>query len=66
QRLWSTTSIVAFDENYNRRVAGFSTVEAFYEWCDCLPHLPKLCVPMIFLNAEDDPIIPRSLWKPVK
>ncbi|KJH43319.1 hypothetical protein DICVIV_10668 [Dictyocaulus viviparus] len=66
QRLWSATSIVAFDENYNRRVAGFQSVEAFYEWCDCLPHLLKLRVPMIFLNAEDDPIIPRALWEPVK
>lgn len=66
QRLWSTTSIVAFDENYNRRVTGFSTLEAFYEWCDCLPLIPKLSIPMIFLNADDDPLIPRSLWKPVK
>lgn len=66
QRLWAATSIVAFDENYNRRVAGFQTLEGFYEWCDSLPHLQDIRVPMIFLNAEDDPIIPRSLWEPVK
>ncbi|EYC41142.1 hypothetical protein Y032_0580g247 [Ancylostoma ceylanicum] len=66
QRLWAATSIVALDENYNRRVAGFPNVESFYEWCSCLPLLPNLRVPMIFLNAEDDPIIPRCLWEPVK
>lgn len=66
QRLWAATSIVALDENYNRRVAGFQNVESFYEWCSCLPLLPSLRVPMIFLNAEDDPIIPRCLWEPVK
>ncbi|KAK6058357.1 hypothetical protein COOONC_04075 [Cooperia oncophora] len=66
QRLWSATSIVAFDENYNRRVAGFQSLEAFYSWCDSLPHLPKLQVPMIFLNAKDDPIVPECLWEPVK
>ncbi|WKX91923.1 hypothetical protein Q1695_010173 [Nippostrongylus brasiliensis] len=66
QRLWSATSIVALDENYNRRVSGFSSLESFYAWCDSLPHLPELQVPMIFLNAEDDPIVPRSLWEPVK
>ncbi|KAK5972360.1 Abhydrolase domain-containing protein 2-A [Trichostrongylus colubriformis] len=66
QRLWSATSIVAFDENYNRRVAGFQNLEAFYAWCDSLPLLPSIKVPMIFLNAEDDPIVPRCLWEPVK
>ncbi|XGW23442.1 hypothetical protein V3C99_005573 [Haemonchus contortus] len=66
QRLWSATSIVAFDENYNRRVAGFQNLESFYSWCDSLPLLSKLRVPMIFLNAEDDPIVPRCLWEPVK
>ncbi|VDM81340.1 unnamed protein product, partial [Strongylus vulgaris] len=65
-RLWAATSIVALDENYNRRVAGFSNVDSFYEWCSCLDHLPKLKVPMIFLNAEDDPLIPSCLWEPVK
>ncbi|PIO64904.1 hypothetical protein TELCIR_13449 [Teladorsagia circumcincta] len=43
-----------------------SSVSEFYAWCDSLPHLPKLQVPMIFLNAEDDPIVPACLWQPVK
>ncbi|CAJ0592965.1 unnamed protein product [Cylicocyclus nassatus] len=66
QRLWAATSVFALDENYNRRVAGFPNVETFYEECSCLDHIHKLKVPMIFLNAEDDPIIPKCLWEPVK
>ncbi|GMR53233.1 hypothetical protein PMAYCL1PPCAC_23428, partial [Pristionchus mayeri] len=66
QRLWSATSIVALDEVYNRRVNGFDSLDSFYQWCSCLPLLDQLKVPMIFFNAQDDPIIPRSLWEPVK
>ncbi|PAV60675.1 hypothetical protein WR25_14433 [Diploscapter pachys] len=66
QKLWAATSILSFDEHYSRRVHGFDSVESFYEWVDCLPHIPKLQIPMIFLNAEDDPLVPQSLWQPVK
>ncbi|GMT28028.1 hypothetical protein PFISCL1PPCAC_19325, partial [Pristionchus fissidentatus] len=66
QRLWSATSIVALDELYNRRVNGFDSLDNFYTWCSCLPMLDDLKVPMIFFNAQDDPIIPRTLWEPVK
>uniref|UniRef100_A0A183GBH4 AB hydrolase-1 domain-containing protein n=1 Tax=Heligmosomoides polygyrus TaxID=6339 RepID=A0A183GBH4_HELPZ len=58
QRLWAATSIVAFDENYNRRVAGFQTLEGFYEWCDSLPHLQDIrelasrCEDMAFISTR--------------
>ncbi|CAJ0930231.1 unnamed protein product, partial [Mesorhabditis belari] len=70
QRLWSATSIVAFDEQYNRRIFGFGNLESFYSWVSCLPRLLSLTeplpIPMIFLNAKDDPIVPEALWEPVK
>ncbi|KHN87139.1 Abhydrolase domain-containing protein 2-A [Toxocara canis] len=66
QRLWSATSIVALDESYNRRVLGFSSVADFYKACSCLPHLQEISVPTVFINAMDDPLIPKPLWKRVR
>uniref|UniRef100_A0A914VC60 AB hydrolase-1 domain-containing protein n=1 Tax=Plectus sambesii TaxID=2011161 RepID=A0A914VC60_9BILA len=66
QRLWAATSIIALDEHYNRRVHGFSSADDFYRWCSSLPLIPKLRVPMLFLNALDDPIVPPKLWEPVQ
>jgi len=66
QRLWAATSIIALDEHYNRRVHGFPSADDFYRWCSCLPLIPKLRVPMLFLNSLDDPIVPPKLWEPVR
>jgi len=66
QRIWSATSIITFDEHYSRRVHGFASVDEFYESCSCLHLIPKLRVPMVFMNAQDDPIVPPSLWQPVQ
>ncbi|VDK42323.1 unnamed protein product [Anisakis simplex] len=66
ERLWCATSILAFDESYSRRVFGYSSLASFYEECSCLPLLHKITVPMVFVNALDDPLIPKQLWEPVK
>ncbi|KAK0428800.1 hypothetical protein QR680_011010 [Steinernema hermaphroditum] len=66
QRLWASTSVVSLDEHYNRRINGFSTLEEFYRWCSSLPLIPTLKIPMVFMNALDDPIVPEKLWQPVK
>ncbi|CAJ0572990.1 unnamed protein product, partial [Mesorhabditis spiculigera] len=50
QRLWTATSIVAFDEQYNRKVFGFSSLESFYSWVSCLPVSKP----------------PSALWEPVR
>jgi abhydrolase domain-containing protein 2 len=66
QRLWGATSLVVLDEVYNRRVFGFNSVDDFYKSVSSLSLIPNITVPMIFLNALDDPIVPEVLWNPVK
>ncbi|CAD6184232.1 unnamed protein product [Caenorhabditis auriculariae] len=66
QKLWSCTSIIALDEYYSRKITGHSNLPDFYASVDCLPILDQVQVPMVFLNAEDDPIVPKKLWEPVK
>lgn len=57
---------MALDEYYSRRVHGFKTVEEFYDSCSCLSRIPNIKIPMIFINALDDPLIPEPLWRPVQ
>jgi abhydrolase domain-containing protein 2 len=66
QRLWGATSLVVLDEAYNRRVFGFKSVEEFYKSVSSLPLIPDIKIPMIFLNAIDDPIVPEVLYDPVR
>lgn len=42
-------------------MAGFESVDDFYRDCSSLNYLDGIQVPMIFINAEDDPIVPRPL-----
>uniref|UniRef100_A0AC35UEM3 AB hydrolase-1 domain-containing protein n=1 Tax=Rhabditophanes sp. KR3021 TaxID=114890 RepID=A0AC35UEM3_9BILA len=74
-KIWAASSCATLDEHYHRRVnlakgggkvEHFRTVEDFYEWCGSLKGIPSIKVPMVFLNAEDDPIVPIDLIKPVQ
>jgi len=66
QSLWRASSILAVDELYSRRVHGFHSVHDYYAWCSCLSQLDQLEVPMVFLNAVDDPLIPERLCTGVR
>lgn len=57
---------MALDEYYSRRVHGYKTVEEYYYSCSCLPLIPNIKTPIIFINALDDPLIPEQLWRPVQ
>lgn len=59
--IWSAATLVELDDAYTRKVAGFESVDDFYRDCSSLNYLDGIQVPMIFINAEDDPIVPRPL-----
>uniref|UniRef100_A0A0K0F6B0 Alpha/beta hydrolase2 (inferred by orthology to a D. melanogaster protein) n=1 Tax=Strongyloides venezuelensis TaxID=75913 RepID=A0A0K0F6B0_STRVS len=65
-KIWAASSNVTLDEHYHRRVYGFKSVDDFYEWCGSLKSIPNINIPMVFVNAEDDPIVPETLYKLVQ
>uniref|UniRef100_A0A0N4ZG60 AB hydrolase-1 domain-containing protein n=1 Tax=Parastrongyloides trichosuri TaxID=131310 RepID=A0A0N4ZG60_PARTI len=65
-KIWAASSNITLDEHYHRRVYGFKSVEEFYEWCGSLKSIPNIKIPMLFLNAEDDPIVPKQLYNLVQ
>lgn len=41
---------------------GFDSVEEMYQWSSCVPFLEKIpSLPIVFVNAIDDPLIPEDL-----
>uniref|UniRef100_A0A0K0ENN7 AB hydrolase-1 domain-containing protein n=1 Tax=Strongyloides stercoralis TaxID=6248 RepID=A0A0K0ENN7_STRER len=65
-KIWAASSNVILDEQYHRRVYGFKSVDDFYEWCGSINSIPNIKIPMVFVNAEDDPIVPEQLYSLVQ
>ena len=64
--IWSAASLVELDEAYTRRISGFATMEEFYKKSSCVSVWDKIKVPMVFVNAKDDPIVPPPLLRHVR
>merc|ERR1712007_409860 len=58
RQIMSAAILPEFDEAYTRRLEGFETVEDFYRSSSCCHHLDNISVPIVFINAEDDPLVP--------
>ena len=50
----------------NRRLAGFANLSEFYKAMSCSNHLNNIKVPMVFINARDDPVVPPPLLEIVR
>ena len=51
-------SIRDFDEAITRRSFGFSSVDEYYKYSGSCHRLPKVTIPLLCIQAEDDPIAP--------
>ena len=64
--IWSAASLVELDEAYTRRISGFATMDEFYKKSSCVSVWDKIKMPMVFVNAKDDPIVPPVLLRHVR
>jgi len=55
--VWSSRGMRDFDEAFHVKVHQYDSVEAYYEANSCIADLPGIAVPMLFLHAEDDPLV---------
>ena len=46
---------------FDRRVAGFDSINELYKQSSCSMYLDNITIPLVFINAQDDPIIPEPL-----
>lgn len=62
----SAATLPELDEAYTRKVHDFNSVSEFYKWSSSVNYLDNIQVPIVFINANDDPIVPDVLLEPVR
>ncbi len=56
--VWSAATMLELDDVYTRKMTGFDTVEELYRWGSSVNYLDGVSIPLVCINALDDPIIP--------
>ncbi|KAG1694225.1 hypothetical protein DVH05_021881 [Phytophthora capsici] len=56
EALKNVKKVSEFDELFTIKHFNYKSVDEFYHDGSCITRLPKVTVPLLFLNAEDDPI----------
>lgn len=59
--LMRATTLHQIDELYSHKRAGFKTCEEYYKWASSASYIDKVKIPMLLLNAADDPIVPEEV-----
>jgi predicted alpha/beta-fold hydrolase len=76
-RLVAAQSLVEFDHVFTGPLHGFKGAADYYEKCSAKPHLHRIHIPCLVLNARNDPFVPAhalprpdqvgehvTLWQP--
>uniref|UniRef100_H3BBX9 Monoacylglycerol lipase ABHD2 n=1 Tax=Latimeria chalumnae TaxID=7897 RepID=H3BBX9_LATCH len=60
-RLYTATSLTQIDDNIMRKFHGYDTLKEYYEKESCVHYLHNIQVPLLLVNASDDPLVHDSL-----
>ncbi|KAJ7311096.1 hypothetical protein JRQ81_006695 [Phrynocephalus forsythii] len=60
-RLHMATSLMQIDDNIMRKFHGYGSLKEYYEKESCLHYLHRIYVPLLLVNAADDPLVHDSL-----
>lgn len=66
RNIWSAATLVELDEAYTRKIGGYTGLEEFYKKSSCISVWDKIKVPMVFVNAVDDPLVAPALLQHVR
>ncbi|XP_074647163.1 monoacylglycerol lipase ABHD2-like isoform X2 [Tubulanus polymorphus] len=61
-RIFKSTDLKILDELYSRRRAGFTNLLDYYAWCSSSNYINNISIPMLMLNALDDPLVPPDMF----
>lgn len=60
---WETIKTLEdFDRAYNVPWFNFRDTQEFYDHIDTMPHLDKIRIPTLIVNAENDPFLPEACF----
>ena len=60
RRARAATTLRAFDDAFTAPVHGFQGVEHYWRVASAKPHMHRIALPALALNADDDPFVPLS------
>ncbi|KAG8516322.1 Monoacylglycerol lipase ABHD2 [Galemys pyrenaicus] len=60
-RLYTATSLMQIDDNVMRKFHGYTSLKEYYEEESCMRYLHRIHVPLMLVNAADDPLVHESL-----
>jgi hypothetical protein len=65
QRLRQARTLREFDDIFTGPLHGFAGTDDYWARASAQPHLPRICIPALAVNARNDPFIPaHSLPRP--
>ncbi|XP_043288096.1 abhydrolase domain-containing protein 2 [Venturia canescens] len=62
----SAATLPELDEAYTRKVHNFRSVKDLYKWSSSINYIGNISIPMVFMNALDDPLVPEMLLVPIR
>lgn len=62
----AAATLPELDDAYTRKVHGFQSAADMYAWSSCINYLKGINLPIIFINAKDDPLVPDALLQPIR
>lgn len=62
----SAATLPELDDAYTKKIHNFKSVTELYSWSSSINYLKNISLPMVFINAKDDPIVPEPLLNPIK
>ncbi|KAK7912466.1 hypothetical protein WMY93_012677 [Mugilogobius chulae] len=60
-RLYTATSLMQIDDTIMRKFHGHSSLKEYYEKESCVHYIHNVNVPLLLVNAADDPLVHDSL-----
>ena len=64
--VFSAQTLIEIDDVYSRKLYGYDTVEAMHSDWSCNRYWQNITVPIVFINATDDPMIHPKLVEKAK
>ena len=62
----AAATLFELDDVYNRKRLGFKTLDEMYRSWSSKTYWENIEVPMVYINATDDPLVPPQMLEPVR
>jgi len=59
--IWAAATLQDLDNAYTKKLYGYKTIKEMYRNWSCDNYWENITVPIVFINATDDPIVPPKL-----